>query len=218
MTHHTVYTSANYVVIIHGPTGLSQQHTSSSTKCVCVCVFVYISYTGTSILQGCRRFSRHRFWPAQKRKPSPRMSKWTRRWKQPPRYSGVPAPVVTHFALGLLPVGRSNPNALLGHETTRRVMSEGRARLGVNYFLLRRRTSFARVATGDEGSLFFVKGLLTFSHKHEDQREWHRMTRTTRPDCAVMCNLINTHTHTHKVLRTQVRIVQVERVCPLGRA
>ena len=30
----------------------------------------------------------------------------------------------------------------------------------------------------------------------EDQREWHRMTRMTRPDCAVMCNLINTHTHT----------------------
>ena len=24
------------------------------------------------------------------------------------------------------------------------------------------------------------------------------MTRMTRPDCAVMCNLINTHTHTHK--------------------
>ena len=31
----------------------------------------------------------------------------------------------------------------------------------------------------------------------EDQCEWHRMTRMTRPDCAVMCNLINTHTHTH---------------------
>ena len=31
----------------------------------------------------------------------------------------------------------------------------------------------------------------------EDQREWHRTTRMTRPDCAVMCNLINTHTHTH---------------------
>ena len=23
------------------------------------------------------------------------------------------------------------------------------------------------------------------------------MTRMTRPDCVVMCNLINTHTHTH---------------------
>ena len=29
----------------------------------------------------------------------------------------------------------------------------------------------------------------------EDQREWHRMTRMTRPDCAVMCNLINIHTY-----------------------
>ena len=25
------------------------------------------------------------------------------------------------------------------------------------------------------------------------------MTRMTRPDCAVMCNLINTHTHTHPI-------------------
>ena len=31
----------------------------------------------------------------------------------------------------------------------------------------------------------------------EDQCEWHRMTRMTGPDCAVMCNFINTHTHTH---------------------
>ena len=31
----------------------------------------------------------------------------------------------------------------------------------------------------------------------EDQCEWHRMTRMTGPDCAVMCNLINTRTHTH---------------------
>ena len=27
------------------------------------------------------------------------------------------------------------------------------------------------------------------------------MTRMTRPDCAVMCNLINTHTHTHRMTR-----------------
>ena len=27
--------------------------------------------------------------------------------------------------------------------------------------------------------------------------DWHRMTRMTGPDCVVMCNLINTHTHTH---------------------
>ena len=31
----------------------------------------------------------------------------------------------------------------------------------------------------------------------EDHCEWHRMIRMTGPDCAVMCNLINTHTHTH---------------------
>ena len=40
----------------------------------------------------------------------------------------------------------------------------------------------------------------THTHTHippwEDQCEWHRMTRMTGPDCAVMCNLINRHTHT----------------------
>ena len=40
----------------------------------------------------------------------------------------------------------------------------------------------------------------THTHTHtlpprEDQCEWHRMTRMTGPDCVVMCNLINTHTH-----------------------
>ena len=35
------------------------------------------------------------------------------------------------------------------------------------------------------------------THAHTHAREWHRMTRMARPDCAVMCNLINTHTHTH---------------------
>ena len=39
----------------------------------------------------------------------------------------------------------------------------------------------------------------------EDQREWHRMTRMTRPDCAVMCNLINTHTHTHTRTKANAR-------------
>ena len=69
------------------------------------------------------------------------------------------------------------------------------------------------------------------------------MTRMTGPDCAVMCNLIHTHTKKnvekkglvqelpsritwgatrkqggeHKVLRAQVIFVQVERVCPLCR-
>ena len=37
-----------------------------------------------------------------------------------------------------------------------------------------------------------------------DQCEWHRMTRMTGPDCAVMCNLINTHTHTHTHTHTDV--------------
>ena len=57
------------------------------------------------------------------------------------------------------------------------------------------------------------------------QYEWHRMTRTTAPDCAVVCNLINTHRHTDTQTHTdtdrhtaQVRIVQVERVRPLCRA
>ena len=68
----------------------------------------------------------------------------------------------------------------------------------------------------------------THTHTHTHTHEWHRMTRMTGPDCAVMCNLINTHTHItwgatrkqggeHKVLRAQVRCVQVERVCPLCR-
>ena len=38
----------------------------------------------------------------------------------------------------------------------------------------------------------------------EDQCEWHRMTRMTGPDCAVMCNLINAHTHTHTWTGTRV--------------
>ena len=45
------------------------------------------------------------------------------------------------------------------------------------------------------------KGGKRKAHTHtppwEDQCEWHRMTRMTGPDCAVMCNFINTHTHTH---------------------
>ena len=40
----------------------------------------------------------------------------------------------------------------------------------------------------------------------EDQREWHRMTRMTRPDCAVMCNLINIHTYIHSYLYIYIYI------------
>ena len=36
----------------------------------------------------------------------------------------------------------------------------------------------------------------------EDQCEWHRMTRMTGPDCAVMCNLINIHTYIHTYIHT----------------
>ena len=50
------------------------------------------------------------------------------------------------------------------------------------------------------------------------------MARMTGPDCAVMCNLINyargatsKQGGEHKVLRAQVRFIQVERVCPLCR-
>ena len=56
----------------------------------------------------------------------------------------------------------------------------------------------------------------THTHTHtvslippwEDQREWHRMTRMTRPDCAVMCNLINTHTHTHTHKKSQTYFLE----------
>ena len=53
----------------------------------------------------------------------------------------------------------------------------------------------------------------THTHTHvslippwEDQREWHRMTSMTRPDYAVMYNLINTHTHTHTHTHTLCRV------------
>ena len=43
----------------------------------------------------------------------------------------------------------------------------------------------------------------------EDQCEWHRMTRMTGPDCVVMCNLINTHTHTHSNPLSNMHIISV---------
>ena len=43
-----------------------------------------------------------------------------------------------------------------------------------------------------------LRNEVSFIPPWEDQREWHRMTRMTRrPESAVLCNLINTHTHTH---------------------
>ena len=51
----------------------------------------------------------------------------------------------------------------------------------------------------------------------EDQCEWHRMTRMTGPDCVVMCNLINTHTHTlinhvYQLTRTLAFLARAETV------
>ena len=39
----------------------------------------------------------------------------------------------------------------------------------------------------------FRNKYLSLIPPREDQCEWHRMTRMTGPDCAVMCNLINIH-------------------------
>ena len=58
------------------------------------------------------------------------------------------------------------------------------------------------------------QGCSSRTHKHitwEDQCERHRMTRMTRPDCAVMCNLINTHTHTRA--RVLCDTLEVGSVC-----
>ena len=39
------------------------------------------------------------------------------------------------------------------------------------------------------------------------------MTRMTRPDCAVMCNLINTHTHTHTHTSLCQYVVTLAQTC-----
>ena len=43
------------------------------------------------------------------------------------------------------------------------------------------------------------------------------MTRMTGPDCAVMCNLINTHTHTHGGQGSSKICTSRESVSPLSR-
>ena len=48
----------------------------------------------------------------------------------------------------------------------------------------------------------------THTHRHippwEDQCEWHKMTRMTGPDCAVMCNFINAYPNTiHEIQRAE---------------
>ena len=57
---------------------------------------------------------------------------------------------------------------------------------------------------GLRGYVQFNRYTHTHTHRQEslippweDQREWHGMPRMTGPNCAVMCNLINTRTHTH---------------------
>ena len=40
------------------------------------------------------------------------------------------------------------------------------------------------------------------------------MTRMTGPDCAVMCNLINTHTHTHTFVASDQRFSYQESLIP----
>ena len=51
---------------------------------------------------------------------------------------------------------------------------------------------------GNLTRLIHILPYLMTIHTHipwEDQCEWHRMTRMTGPDCAIMCNLINIHTY-----------------------
>ena len=42
----------------------------------------------------------------------------------------------------------------------------------------------------------------TYIPPWEDQCEWRRMTRMTGPDCAVMRNLINTHSYSLSLSHT----------------
>ena len=62
-----------------------------------------------------------------------------------------------------------------------------------------------------------LRGHVQFDKIHT--HEWHRMTRMTGPDCAVMCNLINTHTHTgaQGTLSLSKNCTSRESVSPLSR-
>ena len=42
----------------------------------------------------------------------------------------------------------------------------------------------------------------TYIPPWEDRCEWHRMTRMTGPDCAVMCNLISIRTYINTYIHT----------------
>ena len=52
----------------------------------------------------------------------------------------------------------------------------------------------------DPYSCYMCDHTHTHTHPWEEQCDWHIMTRMTGPDCAVMCNLINTHTHVSLIL------------------
>ena len=74
------------------------------------------------------------------------------------------------------------------------------------------RPSFCVTPAGMSTSLTSrINGKKKHTHAHSlippwgDQCEWHRMTRMTGSDCAVMCNLINLHTHTHTHTHTRIR-------------
>ena len=49
----------------------------------------------------------------------------------------------------------------------------------------------------------------TYVHTYKDQCEWHRMTRVTGPDCAVMCNLINIHTYIQTYIHTYIHVTSI---------
>ena len=50
-----------------------------------------------------------------------------------------------------------------------------------------------RVVYNDKDNKSGLRGYVQFN----THISTHTKTRMTGPDCAVMCNLINTHTHTH---------------------
>ena len=49
----------------------------------------------------------------------------------------------------------------------------------------------------------------------EDQCEWHSMTRMTGPDCAVVGNLIKTHTHTPHQTHMTTAVPKPTTICGL---
>ena len=62
-----------------------------------------------------------------------------------------------------------------------------------------------RVAQNDSDDRARLRGFVQFNKYTYIQCEWHRMTRMTGPDCAVMCNLINIHTCIHTCFHTYIQ-------------